>query len=309
MCANYVINNVKRRIFKDYVSNFDNLSSNIYCTYISVVKFFTRLFRFYIDASIHVALAVFSLIKLTYIKYTIFNEWIYSGLIFSLTIVAYNYAKYFHLIISGRFRHHAYLRYIIYFTMVCFIVALFLFFIYGLAYFVLLLPVMIATIFYVTPLQLFHKNLRSFAGLKIFIVAVIWSYVSVYIPLFHFSGTLNKVFLIEAIQRFLIVLVLILPFEIRDLRNDDRMLQTIPQQVGVFYTKILGSFLGMGFLILEIFKSDFTSIEWSTTLVVGALAMGFLWKSRVDQSKFYASFWVESIPVIWFVIYILLINL
>jgi hypothetical protein len=35
------------------------------------------------------------------------------------------------------------------------------------------------------------------------------------------------------------------------------------------------------------------------TLIACALALGCLWKSTIQQSTYYASFWVEALPMVW----------
>ena len=44
---------------------------------------------------------------------------------------------------------------------------------------------------------------------------------------------------IEATQRYLYVVIAILPFEIRDMQYDSIKLSTIPQQIGIIKTKFI----------------------------------------------------------------------
>jgi len=108
----------------------------------------------------------------------------------------------------------------------------------------------------------------------------------------------NDVFL-KFFQRFLLVIILILIFEIIDLKNDDVSLQTVPQRLGVKRTKGLNLFLLFPFYGLEFFKSDFQIVQlWINLVLVVVIALFTLFSSP-KRSDYYTSFWVESIPVFW----------
>ena len=112
------------------------------------------------------------------------------------------------------------------------------------------------TVLYAVPfLSGFAKNLREISYLKIIVVAFVWTGFTVFIPLFDGGkeGGLSVVF--YAIQRFLLIIVLILPFDIRDLKFDAISLQTIPKKIGVERTKKLGVALLVFSLVLEFMSS------------------------------------------------------
>jgi hypothetical protein len=90
-----------------------------------------------------------------------------------------------------------------------------------------------------------------------------------------------------------------LPFEIRDMKYDSLKLSTIPQQIGITKTKVIGLSILAMFFFLEYLKDDIDSnailIQLSITCIT-ALSVLFAYK---NQGKYYSSFWVESIPIIW----------
>ena len=97
------------------------------------------------------------------------------------------------------------------------------------------------TLLYAIPfLSGFHKNLREVSYLKIVVVALVWSGFTVLIPVLDAGIEFSIQLVLVAIQRFLIVVVLILPFDIRDVKYDAISLQTIPKKIGVEKTKKLG---------------------------------------------------------------------
>ena len=114
------------------------------------------------------------------------------------------------------------------------------------------IPFCLLTILYAVPfLSGFDKNLREISYLKIVVVAFVWAGFTVLIPVIDAGNeiSINVVFLI--LQRFLIVVVLILPFDIRDVKYDAISLQTIPKKIGVEKTKKLGLILIVFSLVLE----------------------------------------------------------
>jgi len=110
--------------------------------------------------------------------------------------------------------------------------------------------------------------------------------------------------IINFLQIFIYVLIAIVPFEIRDINIDSRRLSTIPQKIGIKKTKILGGLLCFSFVLIELLKQKYFS--WyclSLDFVIISLLMIFLIvNSKNPQSKFYSSFWVEGVPILWIVI-------
>src|SRR5690606_33348966 len=98
-------------------------------------------------------------------------------------------------------------------------------------------------------------------------------------------------------QRFLLVLILILIFEIIDLIEDDPMLRTVPQIIGVKMTKWLNIFLLIPFYCLEFFKSTVDSKQLMINIVLVVATALFTVFATPERNKYYTLFWVESIPV------------
>ena len=76
------------------------------------------------------------------------------------------------------------------------------------------------------------------------------------LPVLNAEINISSDFYLKCAQRFLLIFTLILIFEIIDLENDDPHLQTVPQQIGVKRTKILGFILLIVFCGLEFFNSN-----------------------------------------------------
>lgn len=230
---------------------------------------------------------------------------------FYATITGYNFVKYFGV---AKFHHRSlttWLKVIQVFSLVCFILLCYyalqletkiLFYIAGFA----LITFLYAIPF--LPKRIYmdsQHNLRNISGLKVYIIALVWSGVTVLIPLMNNSVTINADVWIMLFQQYIYVIVLMLPFEIRDLRYDSLKLSTIPQKIGVKRTKFFGVFLLIIFFLLEFLKDELTHqlvwIRFIITIVTGL----FLIFANKKRSNYYSSFWVESIPVFWLLIFII----
>ena len=174
----------------------------------------------------------------------------------------------------------------------------------------ILIPSSLITIWYALPLyKLHHKkvSLRSFPSLKIFSIALVWSINSVLFPLQDQLS--NPQVWVAFIQRFSFILVLTIPFDIRDMYKDAPNLRTLPQVLGILKTKLLGVLFILLFVIIVFYKEPFSMYNRLSDLFIILVSFVFLLKSSSKQSKYYASFWVEAIPILWAFIFVLLKSL
>ncbi|MEJ2112742.1 MAG: hypothetical protein P8X62_03220, partial [Flavobacteriaceae bacterium] len=123
--------------------------------------------------------------------------------------------------------------------------------------------------------------------------------VTVILPIINENSHLSTDVWITFVQRFLFVVVLMLPFEIRDLQYDDLKLATIPQKIGVKQTKFLGIILLMVFFFFEYFKDEISPYNLLSILIISLSAMIIITFSKKNQGKYYTAFWVEALPIVW----------
>jgi hypothetical protein len=128
----------------------------------------------------------------------------------------------------------------------------------------------------------------------------------VLLPLIESDISLDSDVVITSMQRFLFVIVLMFPFEIRDLNYDSLKLATIPQKIGVKNTKIIAVLLLMVFFVLDYFKDELTSDSILSTLTIVFMTLLFVVFSNKNQSKYYSAFWVEGLPIVWLIILLML---
>lgn len=249
------------------------------------MKFLQQLFDFYINTSIHVALAVCSLMKITEVYYEISNDKALTIFIFSATVVGYNFIKQTEGIVKIDTTK---LVSVLFFGLMIF---------YG---FQLALPIKLLLI----PLSIitfFYSKLRNIPSVKILIVALTWSVITVILPIVNSHKNFDFSEVLFFIQRFFLVVVLILPFDIRDFKTDKKQLQTIPQLIGVERTKKIGFVLLAITMLIEFFITP-NSIIKTGFLILFFVLLVFLQRATTQQNKYYASFWVEAIPIFWWVL-------
>ena len=155
-------------------------------------------------------------------------------------------------------------------------------------------------------ISLGYKTLRNISGIKIYVVALVWAVISVLLPVLESEIDFETDVWVLLLQRFVFVVVLILPFDIRDLSIDNKILRTLPQNIGVRNTKLYGLLLLMLFLFLEFFKDELLDVNLIVMPFIFLIALLFLVLSKEKQSKYYSSFFVEGISVLWFILLLVL---
>lgn len=263
------------------------------------MRFLKLAFNFYINASIHVAFSVFAFLRITEIYFNLpFNNNL-NFFVFFGTITGYNFVKYAGV---AKLHHRSLtknLKVIQIFSLLAFIALGYYSFQISLNTIFYTIPFTLITVLYAVPfLSGFDKNLREVSYLKIIVVAFVWAGFTVLIPLVDVEKSITTNVVLLMLQRFLIVIVLILPFDIRDVMYDAISLQTIPKKIGEEQTKKLGLMLLVFSLILEYFIASLNIIK-TPFMIFFCLTIILLMRAKTDQSKYYSSFWVESLPIVW----------
>ena len=263
-----------------------------------------RLFDFYLESSIHVALAVTALAVLGYYSFGIPLQFPVLLFVFLGTITGYNLVKY--APIAGLYHRSLtrYLKGVQVFSLIVFFVNVYFFFQLPELLRYISIAFAICTLMYVIPF--YGRNLRNRYGLKIFIVGWVWAGVTSLFPFFTIENSLDGDLVITFFQRFLWVVVLTLPFDIRDLVYDSKDLGTLPQRFGIAKTKAFGLGLLVLIVILEGFK-DYLSLAYIVSQLLILIISGvFLLLARKEWHRYYTIFWIESLPLLWLGLYLVL---
>jgi hypothetical protein len=125
-------------------------------------------------------------------------------------------------------------------------------------------------------------------------VSFVVTYITVYIPYQSLKG-LPIDYYINLVQRFIIITSLLIPFEIMDSKTDAITMNTLPQLFGINKSKVFGVLLVIPFIVLEFLKqkADYLVIP------IGIITILFINFTTLERSKYYTSFWVESVPILW----------
>jgi hypothetical protein len=270
-----------------------------------------QLFNFYINSSLHIGLSCYALVRITQILLQISQQDTVAYFAFWGTIVGYNFVKYEELARHKKLQLRNQLRAIAVFSFLSLIMVGYYFFLLERITQIIAVVFLGLTLLYTLPFFPNRKNARNWAGVKIYIVSFCWVGATVFLPVLNANAGLTTNIGILSIQRFILIFVLILIFEIIDLRFDNPNLRTVPQQIGVKNTKILGYVLLVVFCGLEVFNNylnisgninscfQFLSLPLIFAIVI---ALAF---ANEHRSKYYTSFWAESVPIFWWVCFLL----
>ena len=257
-----------------------------------------KLFLGYVKGNFHVAFMVLCFYEITQYQWGFSSSTNNQLLVVCLSFLAYNGIRYF------PFRHFkkSFPRFYLVLFLLAFLYSGFLFLGLSSEEQLLLLCCFILSLAYTIPFPKKSINLRNRYGLKIFIVALCWTLLTAVFPLVNLA-VFNETHFLFFAERFLMVFVATLPFEISDSSSDDDNLGTIPQLIGCKFTKRLGYglLLILGFrLLLSNNFSLMDAFPIGSMLVAYSFALYFIQPSSPKNSTL---FWVEAIPLVGFMCY------
>ena len=266
---------------------------------------FKKIIDFYVDSSIHVALAAYAFIRMTMLLLNISYDESVACFGFYGTITAYNCIKYFLFFIQREEQITIKLKLIFVISLISCSASIYYYF--QLETISKLLSLFAFCIALIYGFSLFGglKAARNWIGFKVFLVVFSWTIITFLLPVVNAKLEFTQGLILFGIQRFVLIYALMCVFEIVDLQFDAISLQTIPQRIGVKQTKLVGFAFLTVFLILEFFVTNqFTRID---VFFVGLIAV-FIYFSNRNRSKYYSNFWVESIPIFWWIALLLFVS-
>ena len=271
------------------------------------MKFLKKLFHFYVFSNLHVAIAGFSLTRITEISYGIDN--CFASLFVALSIVlSYNFIRYFEIKTDRLAWFSDWFN-----TNFIKIKILFVMSILGLLFLILngyvsiiamlfVIPFGIMAFFYVIPLFRMGEidvSFRNLPYVKIFSISIAWAGVTAIFPIVNYGFELQIVDYLAFISRFLFVFSITLPFDIRDVHTDKNQLKTIPQIFGINAAKMIGAVSMVLIILLTYLVNESFPID---IILICILTILFLIFASPKRNIFYSSFFVESIPIIWLIL-------
>jgi len=264
------------------------------------MKIFKKIIEFYVFSNLHVSLSVVCLVLVSgkLFKKLVLIEALFLGCI---TFIGYHLIRY-----SNRFKYgklHAlenfsnqYKKIIWLVNGIAIVVSLSMLLKFQFSQLLKLLPFGILTLAYAFSFVKIKGKIRSIRylpGFKIFIIALVWSGSIVFFPFEYEEKT--KLYFIELL---FFMIAYTLPFDIRDLNFDDKVVKTLPMILGIENTKYLGTtLLGMSIALHFYIFKDLYLLQY---LIICIVVVLFLIKSTNNQSKYFCSLWVEGIPILYY---------
>jgi hypothetical protein len=269
-----------------------------------------RSFEFYVFGNIHVAVAAYCLTKISLLLFDINNQPLANFVFFS-TVLSYNFIRLFQVDRLNSMMAiwiRANKRALIVLNSFAFLGCGYYLLNFKLVEIFVLFPFVLATLFYVFPFKNKIAGLRNVPGLKLFLISITWAGLTLYLPLFSAEFQNSEQLYTSMTQRFLFIFAITIPFDIRDAQFDLPGLNTIPQVLGVNKSKMIA----IAALLIAVVLDTRIAYEdpnylWINLFIMG-LSMMMIAFSGPQRRRFYTAFWIEALPVLWYLLYLVFIK-
>tara|TARA_B100000965_G_C19481010_1_gene708523 strand:- start:242 stop:1066 length:825 start_codon:yes stop_codon:yes gene_type:complete len=270
------------------------------------VRQLKSIFDFYIKSSLHLSICVAALLLITTLRLEQEPDFLILFCSFCASIVVYNFIKYASTLPYYFFVKNISIKKIQFLSFVSGFFLLVTIFFLKFQTILTGFFIFLFCVIYVIPVNRTKKNIRNYSRIKLFIVAFCWSSSSVFLPISDQSSFININTITLFFQRFFFVIIYTLPFEIRDLKYDSIMLKTIPQVYGLKKTKYFSYILIILFLLISLIIKPYNYIFIISDFIIAMVLCYIIHITQINQNKYFASFWIEGIPVFWLIIILLL---
>lgn len=260
---------------------------------------------YYIDFNFHVSLCAISYILLIYnqtkLSFVITGH-IVLDILFVLTAThfAYNFVKYYEIIVSKNKPINDFSTTFFLPALISFSILIYIFFVFTFTKQVLVVCITFFTVAYTIP---FYKkyNLRSYPIIKILTISTSWTLSIVVLPYYEILDSFQLIY--YSVTIFLMVTTQMVPFEIRDARLDAHYVKNSVNIYGLKTIKIVGYVLLLSILVFQITNIQINNsfeLHFSSLIILIIMTV-LIRKSNHNQSKYFSSLVVESIPVYWLI--------
>ena len=265
---------------------------------------------YYIDFNFHVSLCAISYILLIYnqtkLSFMITDHFVLDTLfVLTATHFAYNFIKYYEFTVSKNKPIHDFSITFFLPALISFFVLIYIFFVFTFTKQVLVVCITFFTIAYTIP---FYKkyNLRSNPIIKILTISTSWTLSIVVLPFYQIFDSFQLIY--YSVIIFLMVTAQMVPFEIRDARLDAHYVKNSVNIYGLNTIKKVGYILLLSILVFQITKNQINnSLELHfSSLIILIIMTVLIRKSTYNQSKYFSSLMVESIPIYWLIMDLIL---
>ncbi|HEY0895744.1 MAG TPA: hypothetical protein VGE15_04275 [Sphingobacteriaceae bacterium] len=150
-------------------------------------------------------------------------------------------------------------------------------------------------------------SLRNIPGIKLFLIALVWSLSAVLLPILELESNQIVVSSRDTIllvaKRFLLVAAITVPFDIRDLFQDKHYeLKTIPVLLGERRAYLFCQFLLMAYVaMLFLFTRDF-GLNFVALTLTAVLAGWLIFKSDLKKNEYYYFLAIDGVLLLQYVL-------
>lgn len=157
---------------------------------------------------------------------------------------------------------------------------------------------------YVLPLLGGRKRLRDLSYLKIFLIAIAWSWITVLLPALELGMGWSFPMIVMLLERAFFIFAITLPFDIRDLEVDAyNQVRTLPALLGYRRTKLLALFclLAMAALAgLNRHADVYSTGAFAGILLSGLIAFTLIWYSDRVKHDYYFTGLIDGLMALQF---------
>ncbi len=159
---------------------------------------------------------------------------------------------------------------------------------------------------YVLPVLKGRRRLRDLSYIKIFLIAIAWSWITVALPAIELGLGKNIPMALMALERSCFIFAITLPFDIRDLEIDRyNEVKTLPAQLGMARTKalaLLSLLLMSAFAFLNYHIDVYGSSTFYALLLSGLLAYGLIQGADKARHDYYFSGLIDGMMIVQFLL-------
>jgi len=150
--------------------------------------------------------------------------------------------------------------------------------------------------------------IRNIPFFKIFVIALVWTISTMLLLILENNILISQNLILHLSARFLFVFAISIPFDIRDLKFDDKKMKTIPIFFGETKAKLIGIMALFFCEIIAIVQTLYFDMEFNNLIALICilfLSAILIIKSSQDKTAIYFSFWVESLSIYFYLFLIL----
>ncbi|MFK7809548.1 MAG: hypothetical protein AB8F74_17220 [Saprospiraceae bacterium] len=162
---------------------------------------------------------------------------------------------------------------------------------------------------YVIPFLGNQKRLRDINHVKIYLIAIVWAFVTVSLPAMQVGKATTLPILLMFFERAIFIFLITLPFDIRDLKVDAfNGVKTIPAQLGLHKTLRLAyvsTFVFVLLVVINYYNHQYGSGQTLGLIASGIITAWFVSKSSENQHDYFYSGLMDGTMILQFLLVLL----